>query len=251
MKVSIAQFDIWWENINENLKMIEKFSLQAKSEGSKLILFSEMTLSGFSMNAEKVHVTEFYIENFKKLSEEIAIGVGYAEKDKNHFYNTYSIFVKGEKKASYRKIHLFTHGGEDKHYEKGKQIVNVNVNGLKITPLICYDLRFPCVFQKAAAETDLFVIPASWPAKRREHWKSLLVARAIENQAYVAGINRIGRDPYFIYSGDSLIVDPWGKVVVDAKDKEGVFTVDIDIEKIKKIREKFPVLKDRISGIDL
>ncbi len=250
-KISIAQFNIEWENLNKNLKTIEKLSLQAKDEESKLILFSETTLSGFSMNAEKVYAKELHIEKLKELSKEIAIGVGYAEKAEGTFYNTYSIFIDGEKVYTYKKIHLFTHGGENKHYERGKQIITIDINGLKITPFICYDLRFPCMFQKAAAETDLFVIPASWPSKRRYHWRSLLVARAIENQAYVVGVNRIGDDPYFTYSGDSLIIDPWGEIVLDAQNEEGVFTVDIDIEKIKKIRGGFPVLEDRISGIDL
>ena len=251
MKISIVQFDIKWEDLDKNLNKIEKYSLKAKENGSRLALFSEMTLSGFSMNAESVYAGQEHIKNLKELSKEIAIGVGYAEKCENSFYNTYSIFVDGEKIASYRKIHLFSHGGEDKHYERGNRIETVEISGLRVTPFICYDLRFPCIFQKAALETDLFVIPASWPEKRRYHWKNLLVARAIENQAYVAGINRTGKDPYFDYSGDSLVVDPWGEIMLDAKDAEGVFTVDIDAEKIKKIRGAFPVLKDRIPEIDL
>ncbi|MCD6449858.1 MAG: hypothetical protein J7L34_05055 [Thermotogaceae bacterium] len=251
MKISIVQFDIEWENLNKNLNKIGKYVLKAKENGSKLVLFSEMSLSGFSMNASKIYAKEEHIEILKELSREVAIGVGYAEKCGDYFYNTYSIFMAGEKIASYSKIHLFSHGGEDKHYERGNRIETVEINGLKVTPFICYDLRFPCIFQKAALETDLFVIPASWPEKRRYHWKNLLVARAIENQAYVAGINRTGKDPYFDYSGDSLVVDPWGEIMLDAKDAEGVFTVDIDAEKIKKIRGVFPVRKDRIPEIDL
>lgn len=123
--------------------------------------------------------------------------------------------------------------------------MTVDVDGVRVTPLVCYDLRFPEPFRVAAADTDLFVLVANWPELRREHWRTLLRARAIENQAYVVGVNRVGDGNNLHYTGDSAAVGPLGETLVEGGDQEGVFLASVDPEVVAKLRGRFPALNDR------
>jgi predicted amidohydrolase len=144
----------------------------------------------------------------------------------------------------YAKIHPFSFSGEDKHYAGGERVVTVDVEGLRVTPLICYDLRFPEPFRLAAPETDLFALVANWPDARREHWRTLLKARAIENLAYVAGVNRVGEGGKLRYAGDSTAVSPWGEVLAEGGPEEAVLLFEADPREVAQARAKFPVLSD-------
>jgi predicted amidohydrolase len=147
----------------------------------------------------------------------------------------------------YAKIHPFSFGGEHLHYAGGDRVVTVSVDGVRVTPLVCYDLRFPEPFRVAASDTDLFVVVANWPDQRREHWKTLLRARAIENQAFVAGVNRVGDGDGLHYAGDSAAIAPLGETLAEGDDKERVLIADIEPEKGAKLRARFPALEDRRS----
>ena len=145
----------------------------------------------------------------------------------------------------YAKIHPFTFGGEDKVYTGGDRIVTVTVEGVRVTPFVCYDLRFPEPFRLAAEDTDLFALVANWPEARREHWRTLLRARAIENLCYVAGVNRVGDGGKLHYAGDSAVISPWGEVLAEGSDKESVLVCDVEPAAVRDARERFPVLRDR------
>jgi predicted amidohydrolase len=147
--------------------------------------------------------------------------------------------------TKYAKIHPFTFGGEDRVYTGGDRIVTVEVEGVRVTPFVCYDLRFPEPFRLAAADTDLFAVVANWPEARREHWRTLLRARAIENLCYVAGVNRAGEGGGLRYAGDSAVISPWGVTLMEGGPSEAVLLCDVDPEAVRQARAKFPALSDR------
>ncbi len=145
----------------------------------------------------------------------------------------------------YAKIHPFSYGGEHRVYAAGDRVVTAEIDGVRVTPFVCYDLRFPEPFRIAAADTDLFVVVANWPDQRREHWRALLRARAIENQAYVIGVNRAGDGNGLHYAGDSAAIGPLGETIVEADEREQTLFCDVDPEVVKKLRARFPALEDR------
>jgi predicted amidohydrolase len=145
----------------------------------------------------------------------------------------------------YAKIHPFSYAGEHEHYAAGERVVTADVEGLRVTPFVCYDLRFPEPFRLAAPETDLFAVVANWPDERREHWRTLLRARAIENQAYVAGVNRVGDGGRLHYTGDSAVLSPLGETLTEGADKMMVLFADVDPGSVQKLRSRFPALNDR------
>ena len=145
----------------------------------------------------------------------------------------------------YRKIHPFSHAGEEKYVRAGDQLVTVEVAGFRVSMFVCYDLRFADEFWQLAADTDLYLVPANWPAKRREHWTALLRARAIENQAYVVGVNRVGEGNGLQYSGDSRIIDPLGRELAAASETESVLLADLSTNEVENTRTHFRFLPDR------
>jgi len=148
----------------------------------------------------------------------------------------------------YAKIHPFSFANEDRSFGAGTRVVTCDVEGVRVTPLICYDLRFPEPFRLAADETDLFAVIANWPDRRRAHWQTLLRARAIENLAYVAGVNRVGDGDDLHYAGDSALLSPWGETLIGAAEEETVLIGDVDPARVAEARAKFPVLSDRRPG---
>ena len=158
----------------------------------------------------------------------------------------------GGERYHYDKIHPFSYGGEHEHYSPGERLLNQTIGDsgdagrLRVSGFICYDLRFADEFWGLAHDTDLYIVPANWPAKRASHWRALLVARAIENQAYVVGVNRVGSGGGLDYSGDSLIIDPLGNILADGVGgAEQILTADIAPDVVVKVRERFPFLADR------
>jgi predicted amidohydrolase len=147
--------------------------------------------------------------------------------------------------AKYRKMHPFSLGGENEHYAAGQDPVIFDWNGVKVCPLVCYDLRFPEIFRTAVVRgAEVFVVIANWPRARQRHWEILLKARAVENQAYLVGINRVGRDPNLKYRGGSLIVDPRGEVIAEGMEREVVIRAEIDPADLRDYRRRFPALRD-------
>jgi predicted amidohydrolase len=145
----------------------------------------------------------------------------------------------------YAKIHPFTFGGEHRVYTGGDRVVTAAIDGVRVTPFVCYDLRFPEPFRLAADETDLFALVANWPEARREHWRTLLRARAIENLCYVAGVNRVGDGGKLHYTGDSAVISPWGEVLAEGDASDSVLVADVDPAVVRDARARFPALADR------
>jgi predicted amidohydrolase len=151
---------------------------------------------------------------------------------------------------TYTKLHPFTPGGESEHYQAGKQIVTFKWHEFTVAPFVCYDLRFPEIFREATMRgAEMFLVIANWPIARFEHWITLLRARAIENQAYVLGVNRCGADPQVRYPGRTMLVDPTGVVRADAGDREGLLVADISIDLVKQVREQLPFLRDARNDV--
>lgn len=249
MKISLVQFAPAWESKSENMKKILTI-LKKKSSLGKILVFPEMTLTGFSMNTAamaedlKSETVTFFSGIARSYNANVLAGI--IEKDGKNYFNTLiHLDTHGKVRVRYRKIHPFSYSTENKHYKAGKSPVITKILGKKIGLSICYDLRFPELFRfYAKAKVDLIINIANWPDTRIEHWRTLLKARAIENQCYVAGVNRVGDDPKFHYNGYSSMFDPMGKEIITEKEKEKILTVDIDLNYAKEIQGKLPFLND-------
>ncbi|MFA6029280.1 MAG: nitrilase-related carbon-nitrogen hydrolase [Elusimicrobiota bacterium] len=248
MKLALCQFDMAWEDREANKKKIVRM-LDEGLRGKKAdwLVFPEMTLSGFTMDLAKSTVDASDLEFFSSLAKEhgLWLSCGVVQDGRN---NLLTFDRSGRQVSSYSKIHLYSFGKEDKHYRAGERPERFQLEGFSVAPAVCFDLRFPHLFWDAAAKTDVYVVIASWPAKRAEHWMTLLRARAIENQAYVVGVNRTGADPTPLeYSGNSMAFDPLGRVVLDCGSREGVQVAEVDVDRaqIEKTRTRFPFLNDR------
>ena len=173
-----------------------------------------------------------------------AIAGSIAVEENGRYYNRFTFVKPDGESAFYNKHHLFTYGKEDKHFTAGAEHLLIDYRGVRIMPLICYDLRFP-LWSRNHGEYDLLIYVASWPTSRVEAWRTLLKARAIENQCYVVGVNRVGEDPSCSYCGGSAVIDPYGRVMAECRDgQEELLSVEIDLEVLKEFRKKFPVLGD-------
>lgn len=251
MVVGICQTDIVFEDKKYNLISAEDYIAKCKDKGAQLVLFPEMSMTGFTMEPEKVYENpdDNYTLNVMKeyaTRYNTAVGFGYIKKVGPDYTNCYA-FVdnKGTLLCEYAKTHPFSIAGEDEHYASGNELKLCTINGITICPLICYELRFPELFQIASAKADLIVVPANWNGRRTEHWNLLLKARALENQCYVIGVNRVGEDNETFYLGDSMMVNPEGQIIDILEDKPGIMIVDVDKEQVEESRKEFPVKKDR------
>lgn len=249
MIIGIVQMDIEWEDIYRNMNKIESFVEEASNKKIELLLFPEMSLTGFTMDISKHTFSEKEIISWiskiaKKYNINIGLGFGIVIDEKG--LNKYVIISnKGEVLSNYNKIHPFSHSGEDKKYSKGIDIVNCTIGDMNITPFICYDLRFPEIFQIASKNSNLICVAANWPKEREEHWITLLKARAIENQCYIAGINRVGCGGGLNYNGTSMIIDPDGNILNDITHDERIISSEISSDKVNELRKSFTLKKDR------
>ena len=211
-----------------------------------------MFATGFSMNVDVVaesyggDTEQFLANTAKEFGATIIAGAPMRGRDGRARNKALVFSPEGELLAFYAKMRPFTPGGEREHYVAGEHAVTFPWNGITVSPFVCYDLRFPELFRETTAvhRPELFVVIASWPDKRIHHWVALLQARAIENQAYVIGVNRIGKDPYYTYCGRSLIVDPQGAILADAGTAEAVISAQLDLANLRKYREGLPFLAD-------
>lgn len=249
MKISLVQYDPVWENKSLNQNKILTL-LKQKPDVGNLLVFPEMTLTGFTMNAKSMSekLEGESVNFFSNLAKEYHTNIfaGIIEKKRSKFFNALvHLDNKGKLAAVYRKIHPFSYSFEDKYYSSGKNLVIANVNRWRIGLTICYDLRFPELYRLYAKRgVDLLVDIANWPDTRIEHWRALLKARAIENQCYVAGVNRVGKDFKLNYNGCSAVFDPMGKEIINGKNSEIILTADIDKNYVKEVRRKLPFLND-------
>ncbi|HKB43917.1 MAG TPA: nitrilase family protein [Chitinophagaceae bacterium] len=254
------QTQLYWENKQANLKLLEQkiFSIKEKTE---VVILPEMFSTGFSMQPEKLAETMparsgtdgegETLQWMKRIAAEkkiILTGSIIVEED-GHYYNRLIWMLPNGECGCYDKRHRFAFAGEDKKFTAGTKRLIASVKGWKINLLVCYDLRFPVwsrqQSQSGELEYDLLIYVANWPEKRIHAWKTLLQARAIENQCYVVAVNRIGDDGNNIhYSGESMVIDPLGEILYHKKDEEDIFTITLDKDHLKTVREKFPFWKD-------
>ena len=244
MIVSLAQMDIVQGDKEKNLQKGIDFIEEAAKRGSDLIVFPELWTTGYVRNIKEL-AESFDDETIdvliKKAKEKNIKIFGTIAEKADDYYNTMHFISPEGLEAFYRKIHLFSVMKEDRFFAPGNKI------GIKgnIGMLICYDLRFPELSRKLVMNgAEILIVSAEWPYPRIEHWRTLLRARAIDNQSYVIGCNRVGNDGKLEYFGHSSVIDPWGKTVIEGKTDETLLTCEIDLSLVKEVRENFPILKD-------
>ena len=253
MRVACCQFDIAWEDKPANYARVRDLATKANLERGTLLLLPEMFATGFSMNADAIAETPDgptagFLADLARAHGLYVLG-GLAlrgEKPGSRPRNEAMLFgPAGEEILRYAKVHRFSFAQEDRHYDAGEAPVSGDVGACRVQPTICYDLRFPELCRgKAARGAELICVIANWPAARESHWLALLKARAIENQAYVAAVNRCGRDPNVEYSGRSHIIDPRGEVIENAGNGETIIAADLELETLRDYRARFPALND-------
>lgn len=249
MKIGLVQYNPLWESKEENKKKILEL-LNCDIEDTSILVFPEMTLTGFTMLSTEYGEPLFgdSFDFFSKIASEnkVFVAAGLIEKEDENYFNSLIILnPEGILISKYRKVHPFSYSAEDKNYKRGYKTIISQINGLKVGLSICYDLRFPELYRFYAKErADLIIVIANWPDTRIEHWRTLLKARAIENQCYIAGVNRVGDDPKLHYPGCSSIHDPMGKEIISLKDEEKIAFADINKEEVTKIRKNLPFLDD-------
>lgn len=253
MRVAGLQLDIVWENPAGSFRRAETLAAQAAESGARLVALPEMFATGFSMRSD---IMASYAPKIRDFLADLAtrhqlwvIG-GFAEPGEERPANACGVFgPDGREILHYRKIHSFSLANEQRHYEAGSEIATVEIAGVRVTPLICYDVRFPELFRVAATATDLFVIIANWPTRRAHAWRTLLTARAIEDQAWVLGVNRVGDAQGHPHRGDSSLIDPWGEVLDTLVDEPGLVAGEVDAEVVREARKRFRFLEDRRPDI--
>lgn len=252
IRISIIQTDIVWENKQENLRLLHN-KLQNLSGTTEIVVLPEMFSTGFSMQSELLaeSTTDQTITTLKKWATEFEIAIvgSYIAIDNGCYYNRAFFLTPDKKEFYYDKHHLFRMGQETKHFSVGNGRIIIPYRGWNICLLICYDLRFPIWSRNVNNEYDILIYVASWPTARRRAWDILLQARAIENQCYVIGANRVGTDAHQLaYNGGSSIYSPYGEAIVSAHDnEESVITAPLNRTSLRSFREKFPVWKDADS----
>ena len=251
MIVAGIQHDIVWERPEENFVRLAPMIERAAAAGARLVVLSEMYATGFSMKTERIAEpvggpsARFLVDQARANDVWVCASVPELEGAGERPFNQLVLAGPDGSTHRYAKIHPFSYGGEHEHYSAGTDFLTVEIDGVRCSFFVCYDLRFADEFWALAEQTDCFVVPANWPAVRRDHWTTLLRARAIENQAFVVGVNRVGDGGRLHYSGDSMIVDPFGDVVVQAGDAEMTITAHIDPERVRTVRADYPFLQDR------
>jgi predicted amidohydrolase len=259
MRAAAVQHEIIWEEPERTRELVRPMIAKAAADGAGLIVLSEMYATGFSMRPERIAEDEggpneqFLLEGAAEHGAVLVASI--AQRGADGQYRNNAVVARPDGSVErYAKIHPFSYAGEHERYDAGQDFLTVQIEDLKVTVFVCYDLRFADEFWACAADTDVYVVPANWPEPRREHWRTLLRARAIENQAYVVGCNRVGdvhgseggRPAARIrYTGDSAIIDPLGRVLAEGSISETVLVADVEAAEVKRVRDRFPFLLDR------
>jgi predicted amidohydrolase len=251
MKVAAVQHDIAWEDPAANFGRLAPMIAAAATAGARLVALTEMYATGFSMHTDRIAEPVdgpsacFLVDQAREHGVWVCGSVPTRSAGRHRPTNCLVLAAPDGTMHRYDKIHPFSYSGEHERYDAGGTHVTVDVEGVRVSLFVCYDLRFADEFWQVARVTDCYVVPANWPAPRREHWMALLRARAIENQAYVVGVNRVGAGGKLDYAGDSMIVDPLGEVLTIAGDSETTITADVDPALVQQVRAEFPFLQDR------
>lgn len=248
LTISCIQSVLAWENTDQNLNQFAE-KLNNLPSDSEIVVLPEMFTTGFSMNpgklAEEMNCKSFaWMKDQSAKINKVIIGSIIIQDNNNYFNRLIAMFPNGEY-FTYDKRHLFRMGKEHEKYTRGENRLVFKYNGWRICPLICYDLRFP-VWSRNRDDYDMLIYIANWPDSRREVWKNLLIARALENQAYVVGVNRVGEDGEGLrYSGDTMVIGPKGQILGSSKEyKNEIINVKVSLDELNQFREKFPVALD-------
>ena len=253
MKVACVQMDIEFGNPANNFKQVESKIREAVKLGGEIIVLPEMWNTAYALeelatlaDPEGMRTKELLTNLAKELNVHI-IGGSVSTKRGEDYYNTmYVINNRGRVISQYDKAHLFNLMNEHLYLKAGNEKNLFSIQDLQMAGVICYDLRFPEWFRThALAGAKVIFVPAQWPAKRVDHWRILLQARAIENQCYIVAVNRVGNDPDNEFSGHSMVVSPWGEILWTAVDNEEIGIVDLDMSVTEDVRKRMSVFQDR------
>jgi predicted amidohydrolase len=250
VKVAAVQHDIVWEDADGTRQRVRPLIARAADEGARIIVLSEMFATGFSMNPQKVAEDEggpseqFLVDRAAEHDAYLIASIAQRGAD-GRYRNNAVVAAPDGTVHRYAKIHPFSFAGEDERYAAGEKHVTVPIDDLNVSVFICYDLRFADEFWALAEQTDLYVVPANWPQPRHEHWSVLLKARAIENQAYVLGVNRVGPAKDLPHVGGSALIDPMGRTLIEGAADEAVLVAEADPAVVADVRARFPFLADR------
>ena len=249
MDIIGCQWNLAWEDRTANYARVREL-LEGVS-GTDLIVLPEMFPSGFSSAVDLIaepdpSPTEAFLQELAQRNGVTALGGLVRRLEDGWGSNELIAFDKDAGELGrYRKNRTFRYTGESDHFRAGSELLLFQMGEWTVAPFICYDLRFPELFRRAVARgAELLIVIASWPVARVDHWVTLLQARAIENQAYVIGVNRTGQDPQYSYPGRSLVIDPWGRIVADAGAEEGLLRATLDHAALRQWRAEFPALAD-------
>lgn len=250
MKIGLGQLDMIWEDKKQNRIKCEQMIKEAKDNHVDLIIFPEMTLTGFSMHTDKIsedfkHSDTIAFFQKKSMEYHIAIVFGYVERQVGKAFNRFVLVDHGKLLIHYAKIHPFSFGEENLYYKGGNSLGQCIFKNFHMSAFICYDLRFPEIFQACSKRSEAMIVIANWPKPRVEHFRTLLKARAIENQCYVIGVNRIGEGNGLIYEGSSGIYDPFGNLITKETNSEKLIIGEIDKDVVINYRKIFPQQEDK------
>ena len=251
MKIATIQHDIVWEDKDANFERLAPMIHGAAAAGARLALLTETFSTGFSMDTGRTGEPEggpsssFLVQQAKE--HDLWVGGSCPEFVEDGLpFNTFVLAGPDGTVHRYRKIHPFTYGGEPTSFRAGSDLVTVEVEGLRVSLFVCYDLRFADEWWQLAADTDAYLVVANWPEARRTHWQSLTQARAIENQAYVVACNRVGTgDDGISHVGDSRIIDPLGELLATGARTEALLVAEVDPQHVGAVRDRFRFLQDR------
>lgn len=256
LRIAAVQHDIVWNDPTANYERLAPQVAGAVGAGAELVLLTETFSTGFgfgqpdlAVEAESGPSSQFLVD--QAAGHGVWVGGSCpevrADNEPGDFRPSNSFVLAGPDGTvhRYRKVHPFSFADEHEHVRAGNELVTVDIGGLRVSMFVCYDLRFADEFWRLASGTDVFLVPANWPAARREHWTTLLRARAIENQAYVVGVNRVGEGGGIAYSGDSHIIDPLGQVLAAGSQVETTLAAEISADVVAATRDRFRFLPDR------
>lgn len=256
MRVAAVQHDIVWEDAAATCRHLAPLVAEAADAGARLVVLSEMFATGFTMASHRVAeapdgpTTQFLLDT--AASHDCWVGGTIALRGDELPTNSFVLAAPDGTVHRYDKRHPFTFANEHEAYRGGTDPCTVTIDGVRCSLFVCYDLRFADDFWVLAEQTDCYLVPANWPSSRRTHWETLLRARAIENQAYVVGVNRVGTAGGLQYGGDSAVIDPFGEILAEgpgpadgSPGREQVLVAEVDPARVAEVRERFPFLRDR------
>jgi predicted amidohydrolase len=254
LRIALGEYDTGWHSPEVSLTRAATLVREASDAGARLVVLPEMCTTGFTMEPERYAepIDGPSVRRLAEMASETGVWIlagvatrGTGTQQHAGSYNSAILFSpRGVPSpyALYNKQRLFAYGEEHEHYVPGKSPLVVDVNGMLLSPFVCYDLRFPELFRAVAKRTDLMVIIANWPVARRAHWDALVRVRAIENQCYVVAVNRVGEGGGLTYDGGSVAYDPWGDPIEGDRTASGIQIVDVAADRVAEIRDRYPFL---------